>query len=137
MDTEDMKGRVRELGADICGVASIDRFENAPKGFHPIDVFPDCRSVLVFGIRFPAGSLKAATNSPYTFVRNMSVERTDRIAYSLCCDLDREGIVAVPIPSAEPYDYWDSDHRHGRGVLSLKHAGQLAGSSAFWGRTPF
>ena len=127
MDSDRMKGRVRALGADICGIASVDRFEGAPKGFHPVDVFPDCRSVLVFGTRFPAGPLKAAGNSPYTFVRNMSVERTDRIAFTLCCDLDREGVAAVPIPSAEPYDYWDSGRRHGRGILSLKHAGHLAG----------
>jgi len=33
----------------------------------------------------------------------------------------------VPVPSADPYDYWDEERRHGRGILSLKHAGRLAG----------
>ncbi len=36
-------------------------------------------------------------------------------------------ITSIPIPSADPYDYWDSERNHGRGILSLKHAGSLAG----------
>jgi epoxyqueuosine reductase len=36
------------------------------------------------------------------------------------------GITAVLIPS-EPYEYWDEEKREGKGILSLKHAGYLAG----------
>jgi ferredoxin len=36
------------------------------------------------------------------------------------------GVTAVPIPS-EPYKYWDVEKKEGRGILSLKHAGYLAG----------
>ncbi len=35
------------LGADLCGIASIDRFANAPKGYHPLDVFPACLQILL------------------------------------------------------------------------------------------
>ncbi|HNW50026.1 MAG TPA: hypothetical protein PKH79_03025 [Prolixibacteraceae bacterium] len=27
------------LGADVCGIANVERFTNAPKGFHPSDIF--------------------------------------------------------------------------------------------------
>ena len=43
-----MKDRIKEfilsIGADVCGVANVDRFSEAPKGFHPRDIFPDCKS---------------------------------------------------------------------------------------------
>lgn len=52
-----VKDIMLSLGADLCGIASIDRFEDAPKGFHPLDVLPTCKSVISFGCRFPIGTL--------------------------------------------------------------------------------
>ncbi|MFX1365947.1 MAG: hypothetical protein ACFE9Y_13605, partial [Promethearchaeota archaeon] len=43
-----IKNRINNLGADLCGIASVDRFKDAPKGFHPIDIFPECKSIIVF-----------------------------------------------------------------------------------------
>lgn len=54
---EEVKSIVRSLGADLCGIASLDRFEDAPEGFHPSDVFPACKSVVSFACRFPVGCL--------------------------------------------------------------------------------
>lgn len=51
----------------------------------------------------------------------------DDISFQLSYRMEEEGYTAVPIPSSEPYEYWDSERRHGRGIVSLKHAGQLAG----------
>ncbi|MEW5725551.1 MAG: epoxyqueuosine reductase [Thermodesulfobacteriota bacterium] len=125
--SETVKGLASKLGADLCGVASVERFGSAPRGFHPGEVYPDCRSVIAVAARFPSGTLTAGTNSPYTFVRNMMVAELDRITFEMARALEADGVAAVPIPSAEPYDYWDEERWHGRGVLSLKHAGQLAG----------
>jgi len=122
-----IKERIIQKGADICGIAPVDRFTDAPKGFHPCDIYPDSKSVIVFGSRFPLSTLQARTNSPYTFVRNMVTEIVDRISFQLSGELEREGFIAIPIPSSEPYDYWDAERRQGRGILSLKHAGVLAG----------
>ena len=58
------------LGADLCGIAGIDRFQNAPEGYHPKDVFPDCQSVISFGCRFPTAALRCTSNVPYTRIRN-------------------------------------------------------------------
>ncbi len=122
-----MKRKAIEAGADICGIAPVSRFQEAPKGFHPCDILPDCRSVVVFACRFPLGSLLAESNSPYTLVRNMMVGKLDRISCGLAFELENEGITSIPIPSADPYDYWDPEHNHGRGILSLKHSGVMAG----------
>jgi epoxyqueuosine reductase len=122
-----IKKRVTQYGADICGVAPAARFVDAPKGFHPCDIYPDCKSVVVFAAHFPLSTLQAKTNAPYTLVRNKMVDKLDGISFCVSGELETEDIVSVPVPSAEPYDYWDAERNHGRGILSLKHAGVLAG----------
>ncbi|WP_242951291.1 epoxyqueuosine reductase [Clostridium kluyveri] len=115
------------LGADVCGIADIKRFVNAPKGFHPLDVYAETKSVIVFGKQFSASLFQANTNVPYALVKNKSVKLLDDIAIQLTAIIESEGYRAIPIPADEPYEYWDSQNRHGRGILSLKHLGQLCG----------
>ena len=127
IDAKIIKNMTFQKGADICGIAAVDRFAEAPKGFHPRDIYPDCRSVVVFASRFPSTTLSARTNAPYTMVRNCMVAKLDMISFRLCDELEKKGVTAIPIPSADPYDVWDPARSHGRGILSLKHAGELAG----------
>ncbi|MDR0271819.1 MAG: hypothetical protein LBI27_00680 [Clostridiales bacterium] len=42
MKSDDTKKIAHDLGADLCGIASADRFGEAPEGFHPCDVLPSC-----------------------------------------------------------------------------------------------
>lgn len=65
LDSKGVKEIMFALGADLCGIASIDRFANAPKGYHPLDVFPACKSVISFGCRFPVGTLICKSDVPY------------------------------------------------------------------------
>lgn len=80
-------GRVKEiankLGADLCGIAGIDRFHDAPRGYHPLDVMPSCKSVISFGCRFPIGTLTCQSAIPYTRVRNSITSKLDAIALDL------------------------------------------------------
>ncbi len=57
----------------------------------------------------------------------MLIAEIDQIAMELAFEIEKEGFDAVPIPSSEPYEFWDVERRHGRGILSLKHSAQLAG----------
>lgn len=127
MNNQIIKEKVYSLGAEVCGIANIDRFKNAPKGFNPSDIFIETKSVIIFGKKFLKGIYETSTNVSYTFVRNKLVEKVDDIAFQLAYFIEEDGYKAVPIPSAEPYEYWDSKLKHGRGILSLKHAGELAG----------
>jgi epoxyqueuosine reductase QueG len=122
-----IKKRITQYGADLCGVAPATRFADAPKGFHPCDIYPDCRSVVVFASHFPVSTLQATTNAPYTLVRNRLVDKLDGISFCMSDEMETQGVVSIPIPSADPYDYWDADRTCGRGIISLKHAGVLAG----------
>ena len=59
---EQLTAEVRELalaaGADLVGVASIDRFDSAPADVHPRSVFSKTRSVIALGCRMVRGALK-------------------------------------------------------------------------------
>ena len=127
ISSQTIKTKIIQYGADICGVAPVARFVDAPKGFHPCDIYPDCKSVVVFASHFPLSTLQAKTNAPYTLVRNRMVDKLDWISIRVSDELETEGVISIPIPSAEPYEYWDASRNHGRGILSLKHAGVLAG----------
>lgn len=78
-------------------------------------------------MRFPVSTLLGSSQAAYTFVRNGLTAKMDSLTFELSSALDRRGVAAIPIPSAEPYDYWDDERRHGRGILSLKHAAVRAG----------
>ena len=115
-----------EFRADLCGIASVDRFKNAPEGFHPQDVLPDCQSVVVLARRFLKSTLFAKSSIPYTDVRNELSRKMDRMAIDLSYELEGKKVLAVPINSIGPNE-WDKKTNKKRGIISLKHAAELAG----------
>ena len=125
MTSDELKRYVRQLGADLCGIASIDRFDDAPEGFHPRDVMPACRSVISFACRFPVGALACTSPVPYTRIRNSITPKMDQIALDVCIHLDGEGYLAAPVPTNE--SLWDERTGRWRSIVSQKHAAQTAG----------
>ncbi len=125
MDSSKVKSIMFSLGADLCGVADVNRFEDAPEGYHPLDVFPTCQSVISFACRFPAGVLSCKTAVPYTRVRNSITAKMDAIALDFCIEMDKLCIAAIPIPTNE--SQWDSKTKRWRSIISQKHAAQAAG----------
>lgn len=125
MTAEEVRRLLISLGADLCGIASVDRFGAAPEGFHPQDVYLQCRSVISFACRVPGAALSCQTPMVYTRVRNSLSERMDAIALSACIELEKAGIKAVPVPSNE--SVWDAKTGRNRSIVSIKHAAQAAG----------
>jgi epoxyqueuosine reductase len=103
------------------------RFEGAPQGFRPADIYSECRSVLVFAKRLPREALRALSCAAYGQVNTMVNIEVDLMAVELSRRLEDAGMGAVPVPSDDPYEYWEPDRLYGRAILSLRHAGQLAG----------
>lgn len=124
--SQEIKQRLYDLGADLCGIASIDRFDEAPIGFHPRDVLPSCKSVIVFANRFLAGTLSCTTTIPYTIVRNILSDKMDKVAVEFCIDLERDGVLAIPTGTIGPTEY-DKETGRFRNIVSAKHAAQAAG----------
>ncbi|MDR3551645.1 MAG: epoxyqueuosine reductase [Clostridia bacterium] len=127
-----MKKQIRDYimssGADVCGFANIDRFSEAPEGFHPKDIFPDCKSVIVFGIALPKGLTKVDPGLIYGYFNNSTCPKVDWVAFRTAKEIERlYGGYAVPLPSDDPYEYWDAEKMEGRGLISMKHAAVLAG----------
>jgi epoxyqueuosine reductase len=127
LDSMKVKDMAKSLGADLCGISPEERFNDAPKGFHPADIYKDCRSVIVFAKKLPEGSLSASSCVPYTLVNSFYAQETDRLGIEISLKLEKMGVKAVPVPSDDPYEHWESQRSYGRAILSLRHAGYLAG----------
>lgn len=125
MDKKIVKEIMLSLGADLCGIASIDRFADAPEGYHPLDVLPTCRSVISFGCRFPVGILHCKSDIPYTRARNSITPKMDAIALDFCIEMEKHHVVCVPVPTNE--SQWDKNTGRWRSIVSQKHAAQAAG----------
>ncbi|MEW6555360.1 MAG: epoxyqueuosine reductase [Actinomycetota bacterium] len=127
LNGEAAKGVLLGLGADLCGIAPAERFADAPAGFHPRDIFRDCSSVVVFARRLPAGVLDADSCVPYTRANEQAVSEVDSITFNAALKLEDLGARCVVVPSDDPYEHWEPERMHGRGILSMRHAGMLAG----------
>jgi epoxyqueuosine reductase len=49
------------------------------------------------------------------------------LGIDIAIELDKEGIKPVPVPSDDPYEHWEPERSYGRAILSMRHAGYLAG----------
>ena len=125
MTKEDVKKLFFSRGAELCGIADMERFAEAPKGFHPRDVLPDCKTAISFAMRIPSACLRSQTDVPYTLIRNTITARMNEIALECCIELEKKGIAAVPIPTND--SLWDGDSGRFRSIVSQKHAAQAAG----------
>jgi epoxyqueuosine reductase QueG len=82
------------MGADLCGIASAE-------GFGLEDIFPGCRSIIVFAKRFPKGTFQCGSPLPYAAVKNALSAALNGIAAELCVIMEKFRITAVP--SGEAY----------------------------------
>lgn len=125
---EKIRGKAKDFGADVCGFASIERFEQSPKGFHPKDLYEDCKSVIVFAVALPKGLYDVDPRLIYEHYNYLACSKVDEIAFHLAKYLEEEhGGTGVPIPCDGPYEYWNADKKEGKGLLSMKHAAINAG----------
>ena len=125
MTSREVKQIAYSLGAELCGIAGLDRFSGAPEGYHPRDVWPGCQSVISFACRFPAATAACGSAAAYTRVRNSITAKMDAIALDLCIELEKQGVQCVPIPANE--SQWDEKTGRWRSIVSQKHAAQAAG----------
>lgn len=116
-----------ELSFDLCGIAPTNRFNGAPDGFHPTDVYKECKSVIVYAKTVPHGPLYASSFVPYSHIGTTVIQEVDNLTLKFTRKLEDLGVKVVPIPSDDPYEYWEPDRLYGRAIISLRHAGKLAG----------
>jgi len=124
--TVSVKQFALDNGAELVGVAPVERFEGAPAGHHPADILPGAKSVVVCARPIPTGTFDGPATS-YQIAMDAVHLQLDLLASQVALFLEREGGKAIPVPSDEPYRHWDAERSYGRGDLSHKHAAQAAG----------
>ena len=73
--TQAVVDRLLDWGADLVGIAPVERFAGAPQGHKPTDFFPECKSVISIGLHLFEGMADVwgevdepgKTISPYLF----------------------------------------------------------------------
>jgi epoxyqueuosine reductase QueG len=123
---DELKQYALDNGADLVGVAPVERFHGAPAGHQPQDILPGARTVIACARRIPEGALNAPATA-YDRAMGVIHARLDLLASQVALFLESEGGQATPVPSDEPYRHWEADRLYGRGDLSHKHAAQAAG----------
>jgi epoxyqueuosine reductase QueG len=128
---EQIRNLILSLGADVCGFACIDRFDGAPQGFKPTDLFADCQTVISFGMALPKGLAQINPRLIYGYFNEFTCPEVDRIAFAASKQIaDKYQCTTVPLPCDSPYEYWDGEKMEGRGLLSMKHTAVAAGLGA-------
>ena len=126
INSKEIKSIACHFGADLCGIASIDIFDDSPAGFHQKDIYEQTRSVISVACRVPDGSLNIKNPNPYSAIESFALSKVHSIVLAMSLVIEDKGFKAVIIPSV-PYDYWDEENLEGKGILSLKHLGYKAG----------
>ncbi|HPO78002.1 MAG TPA: epoxyqueuosine reductase [Thermoclostridium caenicola] len=117
-----------QLGADVCGIGSINRFENAPAGFSPLDLFDQCQSVIALGLALPKGLYEVPPRLLYGHFNRKICSILDAIELKLARELEeRFNCLAVPVPCDAPNEYWDAENMTAKGLISMRHTAVLCG----------
>ena len=80
MTKEEIKALAKSLGADAVGIASMDRFEGAPKQMDPRYIMPEAKSMIVMLFRVMRGSLRGIEEG--TFFSNYSAMGYGGLTYN-------------------------------------------------------
>jgi epoxyqueuosine reductase len=100
-----IKENVKELGANLCGFAPVDRFNDAPKGFHPLDIYKECQTVVTFAIKVPKSPILASNLVPYSHFNTIVINEVDTLTLKIVKMFEDLDIICVPIPSDDPYKH--------------------------------
>jgi ferredoxin len=147
LTAEVVKREAKALGADLVGIASMDRYEGAPLQMDPRQIMPEARSMIVMAFRVMRGSLRGIEEG--TFFSNYSAMGYGGLTYlymplvviNLCRFLEDNGKEAIPIGHQSDWRAVDGDGFTRKGysrpvepgraapdvMIHLRIAGYLAG----------
>lgn len=98
------------LGADLVGVANVERYDGAPIKMSPKGILPEAKSVIVCAVHHPDaaierdGEIHPQVMGPYRIQYIMN-DRLDVISFKIARMLDDLGYKTVPIASSNIWRY--------------------------------
>lgn len=134
MNSAEIKKLARSLGADLVGIAPVERFDGLPEAADPRTLAPATRSVIVIGHRIMRGALRGIEEGTSFFntyqcfgndwVKNQFLSKS---VFDLSCAIEREGFEAVPLlDRAYPGSAFAADlnvYAHAAGLGSVGKGG--------------
>ena len=98
-----VKKAAMDMGADLVGIGSIDRWKDVPENESPLSIMPRAKSVICFGFRMHRGSLRGVEEgtyySAYTFNSFGDVNNifAPTLLRQLSSYIEDHGYEAIPI----------------------------------------
>jgi len=132
--TKRLKELAREKGADLVGIAPLERFATAPADQHPTRYLPEANSVISMAIRVNRAGLKTILSgtsiySYCVFGFKAINERLNHLAYQVARFVEDEGFEAYPVPANAP-----RNPRTLKAEISHRHVAVAAGLGEMgWG----
>ncbi len=109
LKSEDVKAAALKAGADIVGIASMDRWEGAPLQCDARQIAPDAKSMIVMGFRIPRGTLRGIEEGTfYVSYASMGYAAINHVLQPMVCwnvtaMLEDAGYESVPITNNFPW----------------------------------
>jgi len=134
--TRRVKDYARAQGADLVGIAPVERFRNAPEGYRPTDHLPSARFVISLARHIPDAVIerwgKPHINQYQTYGHGPINLRLIFIAQDVSHLLEGEGWLAYPVsPVAARGRLMPDGTRKFEGDFSNRHAAVAAGIATF------
>jgi len=101
--TDSITNFAKKVGADLVGVAPVERFAGAPEGHKPEDILPGARSVVAMAKRIPLPIVKSIPSLYYDrFGYHDLNAHLRELTYNVSVFVEDQGFEAFPLdPSIE------------------------------------
>ena len=118
--------RTASAEADLAGIASVESFNGCPEGSHPPDIFPGCRSIVVFAFKHLDTLARSSNKNCQALSQDLTKHMVMHSAYRISRALEYRGFLGVPvIGSVKIWPFEGTEDSEGR--ISLRHAAEAAG----------
>ncbi|OGV55574.1 MAG: hypothetical protein A2X49_05965 [Lentisphaerae bacterium GWF2_52_8] len=104
MNAKEIKEQAHKLGADLVGIAPIERFKSLAADCNPAAIFPECKSVIVLARRVLRGAMRGVEEGTnfgstynsfgYGWLEDNFLAQT---TYDMTCWIETQGREAVPL----------------------------------------
>ena len=99
MDSKMVKEWAAKFGADLVGIAPVERFDGVPRDADPRSIKPDTKSVVVLGFQVLRGSLRGVETGTSWGTFNMGSSTAYRVdtTYRTSREMEKAGWEAAPM----------------------------------------
>ena len=144
--TNELRTLAIHEGADLLGVAPVERFVDVEPGCAPLEYMPEARAVLSIAVHIPDGVCDIwgepgegnRTPGPYLlYGYGITSWEVSRISLLLARHLELAGYRSICFPPAWSASYYQNYHRKAEGVLQQDFPHQTAAVAAGLGELGF